>query len=371
MSVQDLKRLDTRVIPSDNNNEIRVFCTVRNEMLRLPYFLDYYREKGVERFIFIDNASDDGTAAYLLKQPDCHLFSTDKSFREARAGIDWKNALLDEYGTGHWCLSLDADEILVWPHAEYSTLHDLCDWLDQKKSEGIYTFLLDMYADKRIADAHYEPGTPFIQSAPMFDQDYTFHKRVRLAFWKGSAFPKYSAHGGPRLRTFYPEQIEVKSYALRYIRRCGWELCRLMAYFKIFDMDKMPHPAPMLFKVPLVKWRKGCAYKSATHLMESPIKLSKVTGILLHFKFFSDFHDKVESECVREEYFGKSVEYKKYRQHLREEGHKVLFQYEDSAYFKDTQDLVTRKLMNSNTLFDAFISNRTSRKAKKKKSAFS
>jgi hypothetical protein len=38
----DLKRLDTHGIPEDKS-EIRLFGVVRNESLRMPYFLDYYR----------------------------------------------------------------------------------------------------------------------------------------------------------------------------------------------------------------------------------------------------------------------------------------------------------------------------------------
>ena len=41
------------------------FCTIRNEQPRLPYFLKYYRELGVDHFLFVDNDSADATAEYL------------------------------------------------------------------------------------------------------------------------------------------------------------------------------------------------------------------------------------------------------------------------------------------------------------------
>ena len=44
---------------------ILAFVTVRNEMIRLPYFLDHYRGLGVDHFLIVDNGSDDGTAAFL------------------------------------------------------------------------------------------------------------------------------------------------------------------------------------------------------------------------------------------------------------------------------------------------------------------
>ncbi|AGI74624.1 hypothetical protein OA238_c47930 [Octadecabacter arcticus 238] len=41
-------------------NDILVFCTFRNEDIRLPYFFKYYRDLGVDHFIMVDNESVDG-----------------------------------------------------------------------------------------------------------------------------------------------------------------------------------------------------------------------------------------------------------------------------------------------------------------------
>jgi hypothetical protein len=87
--------------------------TVRDEMLRLPTTLDHYRKIGVGRFLVVDNGSADGTKEFLLDQPDCHVFVTHNSYSEAGYGIEWQHCLLDEYGTNHWCLVVDADEWFV------------------------------------------------------------------------------------------------------------------------------------------------------------------------------------------------------------------------------------------------------------------
>ena len=50
-----------RIKPAD----ILLVCTFRNEQIRLPYFLKYYRDLGVSHFLFIDNGSEDGAAEYL------------------------------------------------------------------------------------------------------------------------------------------------------------------------------------------------------------------------------------------------------------------------------------------------------------------
>jgi Glycosyl transferase family 2 len=63
--LRDLKRLDKHRI-SEDKNEIRLFGIVRNENLRLPYFLDYHRSIGVARFFIVDNDSGDGTAVFSI-----------------------------------------------------------------------------------------------------------------------------------------------------------------------------------------------------------------------------------------------------------------------------------------------------------------
>lgn len=56
----------SRIKPDD----LLLFSTLRNERVRLPYFLNYYREMGINHFLIVDNDSDDGSAEYLAEQPD-------------------------------------------------------------------------------------------------------------------------------------------------------------------------------------------------------------------------------------------------------------------------------------------------------------
>ena len=46
-------------------SDILLFSTFRNEGVRFPYFLKYYRDLGVNHFIMVDNESDDGGTEYL------------------------------------------------------------------------------------------------------------------------------------------------------------------------------------------------------------------------------------------------------------------------------------------------------------------
>lgn len=63
------KRLDLRPVTNRTKHirpdDILLFCTQRNEAVRLPLFLKYYRDMGVNHFFFVDNDSDDGSTGYL------------------------------------------------------------------------------------------------------------------------------------------------------------------------------------------------------------------------------------------------------------------------------------------------------------------
>jgi hypothetical protein len=67
--VHTLVRIDTREICNDQN-EIRTFMTVRNEILRLSRTFEHYRKIAVARFFVIDNGSTGGSKEFLLAQQD-------------------------------------------------------------------------------------------------------------------------------------------------------------------------------------------------------------------------------------------------------------------------------------------------------------
>ena len=96
-------------------NNILLFACLRNEMLRLPFFLAHYRRLGVDQFLLVDNGSDDGSVAFLQDQPDVSLWSANAGYKAARFGMDWLTALQWKHGSGHWCLTVDIDELLIYP----------------------------------------------------------------------------------------------------------------------------------------------------------------------------------------------------------------------------------------------------------------
>src|SRR5262249_36770098 len=112
--------------------DILCCVAVRNEAARLPYFVAYYRQLGVARFLVVDNDSSDGTGAWLAQQPDVYVWKSSLSFRKANFGSSWFELLLRRYGVGHWCLVVDADELFYYPECEHLSLPGLCSRLERR-----------------------------------------------------------------------------------------------------------------------------------------------------------------------------------------------------------------------------------------------
>jgi glycosyltransferase involved in cell wall biosynthesis len=219
----------------------------RNEALRLPWLLSYYRDLGVDRFLVIDNDSTDETRELLSTMEDVHLFSTGDEFVSHRHGTNWLQALLQVYGHGHWCLTVDADEMLVFPGSEHLNLRDLSHFMDRESTTALFAIMIDMYPTNQRIDHSYEPGQPFLDYADHFDLGpYQVSIRPRYAF------PPIKVRGGAQHRLI--QRLERRK------------------------------KGPLLKKLPLLKWSPGMYYGASTHSMVPEVPLSGVTGVLLHFK---------------------------------------------------------------------------------------
>lgn len=288
-----MQRLNTNSLHIENN-AILVFSVMRNEAQRLPYWLEHYRALGVSKFFVIDNGSDDGTLEILLAQPDCIVFENKESYLASRFGIDWINALQDEYGVGHWCMVADVDELFVFSKKFGSTLPELVVKMEEEGAEGVFTIMVDMYSPNSLKDVDYKQGTPFQTQCNAFDARPYFSLPVKEC-------PYINVVGGVRQRMFFPE-FSRRSL----VDRVRWKIGNI---FKIKEwMFVRP---PVVSKVPFIKWRKGCALISSAHTV-NPVKLFSARCALLHFKFFGDFHKKALIEIKRNQHYDGSREYRRY-----------------------------------------------------------
>lgn len=179
-------------------SDILVFSTFRNEDVRLPHFLKYYRGMGVNHFLMVDNDSDDGGREYLATQPDVSLWTTKESYKRARFGVDWLNWLQGKHGHGHWCLVVDPDELLVYPFCDTRPLRALTDWLDASSIKSFGAMLVDMYPKGPLDQARYARDDDPINVASWFDAgNYTISRNFQFGnLWiQGGALLHKSIEG--------------------------------------------------------------------------------------------------------------------------------------------------------------------------------
>jgi hypothetical protein len=271
----------THQMPKD---AIILLCTLRNERIRLPYFMRYYRDLGIDHFLFVDNDSDDGSREYLAEQEDASVWTTKGSYKAAHFGADWLSNLQRRLCHGHWCLTVDVDEFFVYPFCETRPIRALTDWLEASAVRSFSAMMLDMYPKGPITAQPYHEGQNPFEIAQWFDSgNYTIQRNHGMGnLW---------IQGGPRARVFF---------------------------------DGKPAMAPALNKVPLVHWQKSYAYVSSTHmLLPRGLNLvyddrggEKASGCLLHAKFLDTFAVKAAEEMTRGQHYADSQEYIAYQEAL-------------------------------------------------------
>ncbi len=288
---------------SNCDNPILLFSTIRNERERLPAFLEYYRALKVDHFFIVDNDSTDNAQDFLLDQSDVSLFHTTEPFSQSQCGNRWRKELASRFAPGCWCLFIDADELLIYPHGPSIPLPTLCDYLDREKTTALYSILLDMYPDGPLEQAHFSANEKPWETCPMFELD-----TIRLG---------QQATGGVRSR--------------------------------LFDV------APCLCKFVLFKNLPGVEIAEGAHVQRGAIP-SALRGAVLHFKFDHTFWDSAAEEARRKQHWQAGAEYQKYAQQITRLK-ETSFVYPGSQRFRNADQLRQLGLLRTTKDFESFVNN--------------
>lgn len=257
--------------------DILCFATLHDEALRLPEFLAHYRSLGVTHFLIVDHDSSDGSTAMLRDQPDVSCWRATGEYRTTRFGMDWLGWLLMRYGHDHWCVTVDADELLIYPDWNRRDLRALTDHLDQRGIAGMGALMLDLFPKGPLGQADAGADAALTDRLQWFDPGP----------WRMSiASPRRNRwlQGGTRDRVFFADQ---------------------------------PDRAPTLNKLPLIRWNRRYAYVNSTHSMLPP-RLNdlydgpgdaRLSGVLLHSKFLPDILTRAKSELSRSQHFADPAAY--------------------------------------------------------------
>ncbi|TAN52471.1 MAG: hypothetical protein EPN21_03840 [Methylococcaceae bacterium] len=224
------------------------FVPVRDELHNLTDFFKHHRKLGIATFVVIDNGSIDGTLDFLRDQPDVLLYVTDDNFGDSSGGMLWINTLMSRYGQHDWRIFLDADEKFIYPDWERRDINSLCHAMEEEGAEGMFAFMLDVYPDRfDPAETDY---AKIRESCTYFDNNYR---------WSGLVTPPYTnVQGGVRQRLYE-------------------------------DAEWLP-------KLPLTK---GGSTRYLTHHHTLPIRISRTSGLLVHYKL-ADLWRKGQSTATED-----------------------------------------------------------------------
>ena len=347
-----IERIDSKPLPAAGR-EIRATLIVRNEIVRLPRLLDYYRGLGVDRFLTVDNGSKDGSLEYLLAQPDVHVFSDPGSFATHKAV--WRAGMLTEHCQGIWTLNIDADEFFVFPGMEELKLREFCRFLDSEHSLGLFSPMVDMYSREPLDEVRLNPGDDLLDVYPYFDaRGYSLQFRLERV---GNTTPAWRLRGGSRERIFFSEQTPVRflqQLAAAWYFDIGRDQPPLPARIRGIgaQVDKLARKfllkrSPELGKIPLLRWDNALGIQndlSAMHWLSPQLLISTCWGAVLHLKHLPDYKDRVK-EAVDQNLYGQADdEYKRYHEVLQQ-GDDILYFNRSSRRFESTADLIDVGLM--------------------------
>jgi hypothetical protein len=267
---------------------VSLFSVVHDEMYFLPEFLRHYRGIGVERFVFVDDASTDGTREFLADQPDCVVLSSDLRYFDIidgmRAFNAWRQEMLDRFGRDRWAVVADADEFLALP--EGKSVSDVTSRLDRSGSDSIWGVMVDMYPET-IADM--AASDPFSLSG-----GWHFDARPHMAF-KDRVKRPGTIYRGSRARLLIENRVTGEE------RRLARLMAMRLGFGQRLKFNKIS-------KVPLVRWTEGHAF-SGSHSMRPPPVTRDLLAIM-HFKFTPDLRRKIDYALKTGGYFEGSKEYR-------------------------------------------------------------
>jgi len=163
-----MERIDNKNIPNDPS-EVRLFSVGKQEASKIPYFIEYHKNLGVDRIFYVDNNSDDNSIEILKQYDNVHIWKQTTMFNIPLL-IKWQMELLKKYGIGNWCLLLDVDELFVFPNSENKSIKQFVKEQESQGYDCILSLFIDMYSDKNLNDVHIINSLQ--ETLPYFDKVY-------------------------------------------------------------------------------------------------------------------------------------------------------------------------------------------------------
>jgi hypothetical protein len=281
-------------------DDFPLIVITHNDMRLIASFFQHYRSMGVTRFICLDDASTDGTADFILEQPDTELFTSNVRYKDAERGKIWREQLFAVFGYDRWYLNVDSDEYFLYETIASETIGDFTRRLDSSGVSRVPAPMLDLYPVGDVSRAVFSGANgamPWEVATHLDGAGYT-----AKAFKTG-----ISIYGGVRSRVF----------------RAHGEL----------------------IKYPLIRWDRYCSLGRTIHRPRPSLyNFPPALGVLLHFKIFSDLRETAVTAVNEGQHYKGAKIYRAVLDRMEALGAFDLA-YEDSIPFVGVDDLIHRGFM--------------------------
>ena len=279
-------------------------------MYFLPTFLAHYRNLGVERFVFLDDRSNDGTQQYLFAQPDVVIVQSNHTYgeparerdgcpestttRSRRYSVLWRSLLHDMFAEGKWALQVDLDEFVCVPDG--TTIREFVSTLDELDLRAVWGVMLDIYP-RDIASLNELSGARLHSMSGDWYFDAERHLRLRKhrgpsVVYAGARARLYETYGVDRLYS----QLKVSTKHIRH----PWPS-------RIWNREPNFKQYNSLQKPVLIKWGPDCQYHSS-----HSINLNGSSQYLLpiqHFRFTGALHERIRTGLEEGGYYNQSADH--------------------------------------------------------------
>lgn len=298
-----------------NSNGFTLLAVLRNEMYFLPKFLAHYRNLGVERFIFLNDRSVDGSLEYLIQQPDTVIVESGQKYGEivdipkrlsrttykSRIIYFWRAMLHDMFASGRWALQVDLDEFVWLPKG--MTFQDFVVRLEKKNKRAVWGVMLDVYPEN-INELRAQEKDSQVDMKATWYFDGEQHLKLRL-----NRTPK-TIHPGARARLYDQYGID------RPYPTTGPEKRNLLTRpIKKFGPVRKPRKYNAISKPVLLKWTKN-AYFISSHKTNLPASSEYLIPIQ-HFRFVGDIYRRMATGLTEGSYYNNSADHRLLAELLR------------------------------------------------------
>ena len=170
---------------TDPDNPI-VICVVKDDLMRMHLFLQYYRKLGIKQFAIMDDCSSDGTKEFLMAQKDVAMFTEQLGYTTLRRQV-WIQKMIEMIGLYRWYLIVDSDELFDFKDSDKISLREFAISLKLKGRTRSKAILLDMFSEDALYSARIREPEDITRVCNLFYPKYQLDKNQYDTMVRGGA----------------------------------------------------------------------------------------------------------------------------------------------------------------------------------------